>query len=235
MGDEKLILEKNLDPANRWVKLAKEVQWDELEYLYCRKIDLTKIHPYLAPRSIIAALIVKYKLLVNSEETIRLIKENPYLQHFVDIEPNHIDSLLTPNLLRMVRELFGKEDWQKFKDIILYKSTGVPFSFRRIFIHPKKISIPIPPEVDFNNQTATNKDYNTWGIIDDSSKKRLSRSERRKKRRKSRIKRKIKRVYEYLIWIAIISVIVGSLIMIFSQVDFRDQKKVKKIQQGRTR
>ncbi len=72
-----------LDENNRWVKMSKCIPWDELALGYCQNLSSGQGRPAKDARLEIGAVIIKHKLSLSDEETVRQIQENPYLQIFV--------------------------------------------------------------------------------------------------------------------------------------------------------
>jgi IS5 family transposase len=72
-----------LSKANRWVKLADMVPWDEVEKRYAEQFTSPVGNPAYPVRVAFGALIIKEKLKITDEETVEQIRENPYLQYFI--------------------------------------------------------------------------------------------------------------------------------------------------------
>ena len=69
-----------LSKANRWVKLADMIPWDEVEKRYAEQFTSTVGNPAYPVRVAFGALVIKEKLKITDEETVEQIRENPYLQ-----------------------------------------------------------------------------------------------------------------------------------------------------------
>ncbi|MBT6999939.1 MAG: transposase, partial [Prolixibacteraceae bacterium] len=74
--------EQELDKANRWVKLAAVIPWDELAGIYGLKLDPNAGRKSVDIRMVIAALVVKHKLNLDDRGTVQMISENLYIQYF---------------------------------------------------------------------------------------------------------------------------------------------------------
>jgi len=72
----------DLNPENRWVKLAEVIPWDALSIPYRERMSASQGRPAKPARLVIGALIIKHKLNLSDEETVRQIQENHYLQYF---------------------------------------------------------------------------------------------------------------------------------------------------------
>ena len=79
-------LERELDGNNRWVRLASSIPWDGLADGYYRKMSSKAGRPAKDARLVIGAVIIKHKLCLSDEETVRQIQENPYLQYFAGLK-----------------------------------------------------------------------------------------------------------------------------------------------------
>ncbi|MBF0272241.1 MAG: transposase, partial [Magnetococcales bacterium] len=74
--------ERNLDPNNRWVKLAEVVPWEEFAAAYYSGMSADQGTPAKPARLMVGAVIIKHRQRWTDEETVLQIQENPYLQFF---------------------------------------------------------------------------------------------------------------------------------------------------------
>jgi IS5 family transposase len=72
-----------LSKANRWVKLAHMIPWDEVEKRYAAQFKSTVGNPAYSVRVAFGSLVIKEKLKITDDETVEQIRENPYLQYFI--------------------------------------------------------------------------------------------------------------------------------------------------------
>jgi IS5 family transposase len=77
--------DQQLDPLNRWVKLANSLPWDQLVKIYIKKLRSDFGAPGIDARMVIGSLIIKHKLKLSDRETIEIIRENMYMQYFVGL------------------------------------------------------------------------------------------------------------------------------------------------------
>lgn len=68
---------------NRWVRLAKLIPWNEIEFRYAEQFASPTGPPALPARIALGSLIIKEKLQLSDEEVVEQIRENPYLQYFL--------------------------------------------------------------------------------------------------------------------------------------------------------
>ncbi len=74
----------NLNPDNRWVKLAGLIPWKEFESTYSKSLKGSGFGPPAkSVRAAFGALIIKERLGTSDEETVEQVRENPYLQYFL--------------------------------------------------------------------------------------------------------------------------------------------------------
>ena len=90
--------ENQLDPSNRWVKLASMIPWDELASSYYKLMDTDMGAPCKDARLIIGALIIKHKMNLADEEVIEQLKENLYMQYFVGYSSYQYKQAFAPSL-----------------------------------------------------------------------------------------------------------------------------------------
>ena len=98
---------------NRWVILAKQIPWAEVETAYAQQFSNEDMgSPAKSSRLALGALILKERLGVTDRELVAQIAENPYLQYFLglmgyqDEAPFH-HSLLTTFRKRFTHESLG--------------------------------------------------------------------------------------------------------------------------------
>ena len=225
MNEESTFLSISVDPDNRWVKLSLKIDWEKLEVAYAVRINDKMIHPNLPSRTVIAALIIKYKLNLSSNETIRQINENVYFQYFVRASGKNLE-FLTPSLLRSVRERFGSREWYYFKKLLRENSSFGVFDkiFRNKGSRPKK-SVPqvsITPIEEVLGQQAA-----IGGI--DKEKRKVSRSERREEKRRKKKVKKLKTYVEYAFWTIVFAAFIYSLVQLSIEAElFKDSRLKKK-------
>lgn len=120
-------LERELDGNNRWVRLASGIPWDGLAEGYYRKLSAGQGRPAKDARLVIGAVVIKHKLCLSDEETVRQIQENPYLQYFVGLKEYQKEEPFAPSLFVEIRRRMGEEVFSRFNEVIveaLEKSEG---------------------------------------------------------------------------------------------------------------
>ncbi|HZJ90249.1 MAG TPA: IS5 family transposase, partial [Oscillospiraceae bacterium] len=95
-----------LNPDNRWVKLARLIPWSRVEEEYRKNFKSTRGQDPLPSRLALGILIVKEKLALSDRDTVAVLRENPYIQHFVGYSEYNYDVKLDPSMLTHFRKRF---------------------------------------------------------------------------------------------------------------------------------
>jgi len=81
-----LKFEGKLAIDNRWVIMSELIPWSEFESEYAKNFSELGIGaPAKSFRIALGSLIIKERLGVSDRETVEQIRENPYLQYFLEI------------------------------------------------------------------------------------------------------------------------------------------------------
>lgn len=107
-----------LNPNNRWLKMAAQVDWEKFKKIYA-KTFATMGRPGKDARLVIGALIVKHKLDISDEEMTQQITENPYLQFFVGVPTYHHEPPFDSSTLTHVRKRLGEREFDKFEQALI--------------------------------------------------------------------------------------------------------------------
>jgi len=82
--DPKNFIVADLDPENRWCKMASMIPWDLIDKKYSEQFKGSIVgNPAKASRMAFGAHIIKEKYGLSDDETVEHIKESPYLQWFI--------------------------------------------------------------------------------------------------------------------------------------------------------
>jgi transposase, IS5 family len=123
---------------NRWVRLAKEIPWAELEEEYASLFSSQMGAPAKSFRMALGALIIKERLAITDEETVEQICETPYLQYFIGLEefqdtqpfdPSmmvHFRKRITPEILSAINERIVNKKLKKDSDDDSNSGNGSP-------------------------------------------------------------------------------------------------------------
>lgn len=112
------LCQMKLNADNRWIQLANHFPWDECVKIYSRhfpQMGRTAINP----RIVIGSLIIKHKLNMSDEQTVRIIEENPYMQYFLGLDEFSTCPLFSPSLFVEWRKKLGNDTFNEFSDILV--------------------------------------------------------------------------------------------------------------------
>ena len=71
-----------LDENNRWIQLAKAIDWQDMERQYARNFGRAG-NQALPLRMAFGSLVIRAALGLSDKQTVQMIRENPYLQYFI--------------------------------------------------------------------------------------------------------------------------------------------------------
>src|SRR5690606_6619615 len=101
---------EQLDPDNRWVRLSKQIPWDDLVSLYQkRNAQKPTGRPSLNPRVAIGAVVIKHLCNLDDRETVSQITENMYMQYFLGYSSYSPEPPFDPSLFVEIRKRMGEE------------------------------------------------------------------------------------------------------------------------------
>ncbi len=130
-----------LSVDNRWVKMASLILWNEFEAEYAKNFPTEKGAPAKSFRMALGALIIKEKLGISDRETVKQIRENPYLQYFIGQSTYSNELPFDPSLLVHFRQRIGANLINKVNERVIEKmreaTAGSPEKKR---IRTKKMS-----------------------------------------------------------------------------------------------
>jgi len=94
---------------NRWVILAKQIPWDQIEGTYGEQFCQDNGCPAKSARMALGALIIKERLGTSDRETVEQIGENPYLQYFLGLMEYQDSPPFDHSMMTHFRKRFDKE------------------------------------------------------------------------------------------------------------------------------
>ena len=89
---------------NRWVIMAKQIPWQDIEKAYGQQFCDDNGSPAKSARIAIGALIIKERLVTTDRETVEQIRENPYLQYFLGLSEYTDEELFHHSMMTHFRE-----------------------------------------------------------------------------------------------------------------------------------
>ena len=103
--------EKELNPNNRWVVLARLIPWDDVCSIYNRHVGVSNTgRPPLNPRIVIGSLIIKHLCNLDDRETVDQITENIYMQYFLGYSSFTNEAPFDPSLFVEFRKRLGMDN-----------------------------------------------------------------------------------------------------------------------------
>ncbi len=135
--------ERNLNPENKWVKLAEELPWDDCAKIYLKKMSVSMGRPSLDARLAIGVLIIKHMKGLSDRDVVEELSENLYLQYFVGFSSFQPQMAFDPSLFVSLRKRMGIEAFDEMNDLIIIKALGIKKEEER----KQKDSDSTPPSV----------------------------------------------------------------------------------------
>ena len=99
----------HLNGDNRWVLLAGQIPWHQIEQAYGKLFCENNGCPALSARIALGALLIKERLGTSDRETVEQIRENPYLQYFLGLKEYQDKPLFDHSMMTHFRKRFDKE------------------------------------------------------------------------------------------------------------------------------
>ena len=111
---------QRLNPANRWVVLARKIPWDSLVSVYQSQMHNNKTGADgINARVAIGALIIKHICDLSDRETVLQIQENMYMQYFIGFSSFSDEEPFDPSLFVDFRKRLGAEQINTINEKIL--------------------------------------------------------------------------------------------------------------------
>lgn len=111
-----------LDPNNRWIQLASILPWDKMVAQWSKHYSSSMGAGGVNPRVLIGSMIIKHKMNLTDEDTLLIIRENPYMQFFLGLEEFNPDSVFTPSLFVEIRKKVGSQTFDCLSDMVIKMS-----------------------------------------------------------------------------------------------------------------
>jgi hypothetical protein len=99
----------HLRSDNRWVILAGQIPWQQIEEAYGELFSQDNGCPALSARIALGSLLIKERLGISDRETVEQIRENPYLQYFLGLMEYQDKPLFDNSMMTHFRKRFDKE------------------------------------------------------------------------------------------------------------------------------
>ena len=99
----------HLRSDNRWIILAGQIPWHQIEQAYGELFCEDNGCPALSARIALGALLIKERLGISDRETVEQIRENPYLQYFLGLMEYQDKPPFDHSMMTHFRKRFDKE------------------------------------------------------------------------------------------------------------------------------
>jgi len=99
----------HLREDNRWIILAGQIPWDQIEQAYGELFCENNGCPAISARIALGALLIKERLGTSDRETVDQIRENPYLQYFLGLKEYQDEPPFDHSMMTHFRKRFDKE------------------------------------------------------------------------------------------------------------------------------
>ncbi len=111
--------ERQLDPTNRWVRMAQLVPWDKMASLFRKQMSSKRGRGSVDLRHVLGALLVKHIEGLSDEDTIQYIQENIYAQFFIGLKRFTTTPVFVPSLFVEIRKRLGPDGVLHLNDMLL--------------------------------------------------------------------------------------------------------------------
>ena len=108
-----------LNPANKWVQLAQLLPWDDLVFIYTRKMSTVKGRPSISARLAVSSLIIKHMEGLDDRGVVMALEENIYLQYFAGYSSFRVKRPFDPSLLVTIRKRMGIQEYDDMTSLII--------------------------------------------------------------------------------------------------------------------
>ena len=116
--------EIEMDPDNRWVRMAHLIPWEKLTNIYSKSMsDFGR--PGINGRIIIGSVIIKSILALSDEETMEQIRENMYMQYFLGYSEYKNKYPFDSSLFVSIRGRMSKELMREMNTVIIQQGMKI--------------------------------------------------------------------------------------------------------------
>ena len=100
--------------------MADAIPWKTLSAAYHKNFATAKLGRLAKPaRMVIAAVIIKHKLVLSDREAIDQISENAYLQYFIGLSGFQTKKPFDASLFVLIRRRMGQQMFDQFQQTII--------------------------------------------------------------------------------------------------------------------
>lgn len=109
---------------NRWIILADQIPWRQIEEAYGDLFSDDNGCPAKSARMALGALLIKERLGTSDRETVEQISENPFLQYFLGLMEYQDEPPFDHSMLTHFRKRFDKEMLAEINESIVDRAMG---------------------------------------------------------------------------------------------------------------
>ena len=109
----------NMNPDNRWIKMADLIPWDEFEKKYARLFKGKKGNVAKPLRLALGSLIIQTKYQYSDRELVEQLTENPYYQYFIGLPGYQHEAPLDASTLTLFRKRLSVDIIMEANEYIL--------------------------------------------------------------------------------------------------------------------
>jgi len=121
-GDFYLPFGGHLRQDNRWVILAGQIPWQQIEEAYGQRFSENNGCPAKPARMALGALIIKERLGTSDRETVEQIRENPYLQFFLGLSEYQDEPPFDHTMMTHFRKRFDEASLRSINEAIALRA-----------------------------------------------------------------------------------------------------------------
>lgn len=136
--DFKIDFESKLNPNNRWVKMAKILDWNAIASIYSQTFSTSMGAKSVDARIVVGALIIKHIEGKDDRGTLEMITENPYMQFFLGLDHFTDEPLFDASLFVHIRKRLGNEEFNKMNENIISKALNIKIKEEKNTTEDKK-------------------------------------------------------------------------------------------------
>ena len=137
----------DLDKSNRWVMMGDLLPWPDIEKEYNSRLSNKDRGAGNKPaRMIVGAMIVKHKLCLSDQETIDIIRENPYMQYLCGLSEFTDTPIFDPSLFVTIRKRISEEELNAMTTKMFHEQLRLQEERRRHSEQESKDKGEVPPK-----------------------------------------------------------------------------------------
>jgi hypothetical protein len=110
-----------MNPNNRWIKKSELMPWAQLEDEYAQLFESDLGNDGIQFQTLLGAQLIKQEYQLSDDETVQMIRENPYMQYFIGLPGYEDKEPFNPSSLTNFRKRLTLEMVRKVNDLLISK------------------------------------------------------------------------------------------------------------------